>query len=80
VDPGAYPGIDAGVRGMRFVEAVLKSREAATFGCGVGEAAPPTLNCDTAAAEPCTAMPATQHIVLQRVHRRRRINRPHERQ
>jgi len=25
VDPGAYPGIDAGVRGMRFVEAVLKS-------------------------------------------------------
>jgi predicted dehydrogenase len=24
-DPGAYPGIDAGVRGMRFVEAVLKS-------------------------------------------------------
>ena len=25
VEPGAYPGIDAGVRGMRFVEAVLKS-------------------------------------------------------
>ena len=25
VDPGAYPGIDAGVRGMRFVEAVLQS-------------------------------------------------------
>jgi len=25
VDAGAYPGIDAGVRGMRFVEAVLKS-------------------------------------------------------
>ncbi len=24
-DAGAYPGIDAGVRGMRFVEAVLKS-------------------------------------------------------
>jgi len=24
-DPGAYPGIDAGVRGMRFVEAVLQS-------------------------------------------------------
>ena len=25
VDAGAYPGIDAGVRGMRFVEAVLRS-------------------------------------------------------
>lgn len=25
VDPGAYPGIDAGVRGMRFVEAVIQS-------------------------------------------------------
>lgn len=25
VDAGAYPGIDAGVRGMKFVEAVLKS-------------------------------------------------------
>jgi hypothetical protein len=25
VEPGAYPAIDAGVRGMRFVEAVLKS-------------------------------------------------------
>jgi predicted dehydrogenase len=25
VDPGAYPGIDAGVRGMQFIEAVLKS-------------------------------------------------------
>jgi len=25
VDPGAYPDIDAGVRGMRFIEAVLKS-------------------------------------------------------
>jgi len=25
VDPGAYPGIEAGVRGMRFIEAVLKS-------------------------------------------------------
>lgn len=24
-DPGAFPGIDAGVRGMRFIEAVLKS-------------------------------------------------------
>lgn len=25
VDPGAFPGIDAGVRGMRFIDAVLKS-------------------------------------------------------
>jgi hypothetical protein len=25
VDAGAYPGIEAGVRGMRFVEAVLRS-------------------------------------------------------
>ena len=24
-DPGAFPGVDAGVRGMRFIEAVLKS-------------------------------------------------------
>lgn len=24
-DPGAFPGIDAGVRGMRFIDAVLKS-------------------------------------------------------
>ena len=34
-DSGAFPGIEAGVRGMRFIEAVLKSASAGNHWCCV---------------------------------------------
>jgi hypothetical protein len=36
VDAGAYPGIDAGVRGMRFVEAVLHSSRNGNIWVSIG--------------------------------------------
>ena len=35
LDPGAFPGIEAGVRGMRFIDAVLKSASAGNCWCTV---------------------------------------------
>lgn len=35
LDSGAFPGIEAGVRGMRFIEAVLKSASAGNHWCSV---------------------------------------------
>jgi hypothetical protein len=32
-DAGAFPGIDDGVRGMRFIEAVLKSASGGNHWC-----------------------------------------------
>jgi hypothetical protein len=34
-DPGAFPGIDAGVRGMRFIEAVLRSASTGNQWCSL---------------------------------------------
>jgi predicted dehydrogenase len=35
VDSGDFPGIDAGVRGMRFIEAVLKSASSGNQWCAL---------------------------------------------